>query len=346
MIVLPAENLRCFVQQILEAAGVPGPKARIVAESLVAANLRGVDSHGVLLTPHYIEQLEAGDMDPHNDGRVISENGSCLVYDAEHGIGQVVSAICCDHAVRLAQEHGISMVVARESNHFGAAAFWAQRLSRQGYLGIVMCDASPQVPPWQGKQGRIGTNPICVSVPHPDAQGWLLDMATTQVAYGKIENALLKGETTIPSGWAMDLEGRPTTDITRKVMLMPLGGYKGSGLSMMVEVLCAVLGGGGMSTQLGSIRIHHKFVRVNHVFFAIDVQRFLPLDEFHRRMDWLVANVKSAPPAAGYDEVLVAGEPERRLEEERLRDGIPIPDGPWRTIVAKAEKLGVPVPRG
>ena len=129
----------------------------------------------------------------------------------------------------------MAMVVARESNHFGAAAWWAQKMRDAGQIGIVMCNASPIVPPWQGKQGRLGTNPICMSVPGP----WLLDMATTTVAAGRIFKAFINGQPEIPAGWAFDSEGVPTTDTTEayKGMLMPLGGYKGSGLAMMVEIL-------------------------------------------------------------------------------------------------------------
>ncbi len=151
--------------KILLSAGVPLQRAELVADSLVAANLRGVDSHGVLLLPHYVTQLKAGNIDVSTDGRVLSESGACLLYDGEHGLGHCVSAVCCGHAVRLARAHGLGMVVARNSNHFGAAAFWAQRISAEGMIGIVMCNASPTVPPWQGRDGRFGTNPICVSLP-------------------------------------------------------------------------------------------------------------------------------------------------------------------------------------
>src|SRR2546425_1942073 len=144
---------------------------------------------------------------------------------------------------------------------------------------------------------------------------WLLDMATTTVAAGKIYKAMINGHDTIPPGWAMDSEGVPTTSVETalKGLVSPLGGYKGSGLALMVEILCAVLSGGAMSTELGGIRIRGKQVRVSQTFIAIDIARFLPLEEFHARMDKLIASIKSTPPAKGYDEVLVAGEPEWRM---------------------------------
>ena len=340
---LCARDASAFAEAILTALEVGPETARLVAESLVAANLRGVDSHGLQLLPFYIEQIEAGDLDPHAEGHVISESGSCLLYSGDNGIGQRIASICCDHAVRLAGEHGTAMVVARESNHFGAAAWWGQQISSAGMIGIVVCNASPIVPPWQGKQGRTGTNPICVSLPGP----WLLDMATTTVAAGKIYKAMINGQETIPPGWAMNSEGLPTTDTAaayRGGMLMPLGGYKGSGLALMVDMLCAVLGGGAMSTEVGGIRHRGKPVRVSQSFIAVDIARFMPVEEFRARAERLVAMVKSAPPAPGYTEVLVAGDPEWRTEAERRRAGIPVGEGTWKALVAAAGRLGITVP--
>ena len=335
-----------FAEAVTQAAGVPASTAALVAQSLVAANLRGVDSHGIQLLPYYIEQILRGDMDPTATGHVVSENSSCLVYDGANGIGQPIAEICCNHAIRIAKSQGMGMVVARESNHFGAAAFWAQRISAEGQIGIIMCNASPMVPPWQSKEPRVGTNPICMSVPSRNAPAWLLDMATTTVAAGKIYKAGLNGQPSIPPGWAMDSEGVPTTDTQTalKGLVMPLGGYKGSGLAMMVEILCAVLSGGAMSTELGGIRIPGKKMRVSQTYLAIDVQRFLPVEDFQARMDRLIQTIKSAAPARDYDEVLIAGEPETRTEERRSREGIPIAQGNWRALVDIAARLGVEQP--
>jgi LDH2 family malate/lactate/ureidoglycolate dehydrogenase len=337
--------LESFAERILESAGVAAPKAKLVAHSLVQSNLRGVDSHGLQLLPFYVEQLEHGNINTAADGHVASETGGCLVYDGENGIGQVIAEQCCEHAVRLGKAHGIALVVARESNHFGAAAFWAQRISEAGLLGLVMCNASPLVAPWQGKEPRIGTNPICVSVPGPE-NTWLLDMATTTVAAGKIFRAHFYHQPEIPAGWAMDSEGVPTTSTETAMngLLMPLGGYKGSGLAMMAEIFSAVLSGGAMSTQLGGIRIFGQPARVSQSFIAIDVTRFLPADEFHARMEDLVGMMKSSAPAKGYEEILVAGEPEWRAEEQHKREGITLSPATWRDLSSIAQRHGIPVP--
>jgi LDH2 family malate/lactate/ureidoglycolate dehydrogenase len=345
-ILISAPELTTLAAQLLDAIGVPPAKSRLVAESLVAANLRGVDSHGVQLLPYYIEQIEWGDMDVQAHGRVISESGSCLLYDGQNGIGQAIAENCCEHAIRIARANGLAMVVARDSNHFGAAAFWAQKTAAAGQIGIVMCNASALVPPWQGKEARLGTNPICMAVPGGEERPWLLDMATTTVAAGKIFKAMINGQPQIPAGWAMDSEGLPTTgtDTALKGLLMPLGGYKGSGLAMMAEILCAVLGGGAISIEIGAIRTRGKQVRVSQMFMAVDIARFISIDEFRARMDRLIRMMKSTPPAAGFSEVLVAGEPEWRMEQVRGQSGIPVGHGTWHALCTAADRLGVAVP--
>ncbi len=343
--VIQNDALQSFAETILKSLGVGEEKAQLVAHSLVASNLRAVDSHGIQLLPFYVDQIEHGDMDIHKEGRIASESGGCIVYDGENAIGQVVASRCCEEAIRVGRSQGIALLVSRESNHFGAAAFWAQRMSAAGLVGLVMCNASPLVAPWQGKEPRLGTNPICVSVPGP--RRWLLDMATTTVAAGQLFKANFNQQTTIPAGWAMDSEGVPTTETVTAMngLLMPLGGYKGSGLAMMAEIFCAVLGGGAMSTQLGGIRIHGKPTRVSQCFLAVDVARFMPEEVFHARMDELIAMIKSSAPAKGHEEVLVAGEPEWRAEAGRKRDGIPISDGTWADLKMIGERYGLPIPQ-
>ena len=343
-IVIPHPPLTAFATAILESAGMPASTAALVAESLVAANLRGVDSHGVQLLIWYTDQIRAGNVDVEQTGSVASENGSCLVYDGHNGVGQLISDICCGHAARLARSNGLGMVVARNSTHFGACAWWAQKLSSQGFIGIAMCNATALVAPWQGRERMLGTNPICMSVPGPNT--FLLDMATTTVALNRIYKAVLSGDTSIPAGWAMDAAGHPTTDpkIASEGLPMPLGGYKGTGLAVMVEILCAVLSGGAMLTDVGGIHYTGKEMRASHLFLAIDVARFMPMDEFTARMQWLHDTLKSSAPAAGFDEVLVAGEPEWRAEEMRRRDGIPVARGIWDSLTKLANTLNVPSP--
>ncbi|HTB12060.1 MAG TPA: Ldh family oxidoreductase [Bryobacteraceae bacterium] len=344
--VIPHQPLADFGRAILEAVHVRREAAILVADSLVSANLRGVDSHGVQLLIWYTQQIQDGNIDIATRGEIASENESCMVYDGRNGLGQVVSDACCDHAIRLAREHGIGMVTARNSSHFGASAWWAQKLAAAGFIGIVTCNATPLVAAWQGRDKILGTNPICMAVPGPDT--FLLDMATTTVALNRIHKAILSGDTEIPEGWAMDAEGHPTTDpkVALEGLPMPLGGYKGTGLALMVEVLCAVLSGGAMMTGVGGLRVKHRPMRVSHFFLAIDAGRFLPMDEFQARMQQMRDTVKGSRPAAGFSEVLIAGDPEWRSEEQRRRDGIPVSRGIWQQLTQLAEGLNVAVPVG
>jgi len=340
---IAAGELRAFVYRLMRALRVPHEASAIMADSLVAADLRGVDSHGVQLLTFYVPQIEERRIDIAATGRIVTESGATLNYDGGNALGQVVSDICAAHAVRLARNFGLGLVTARESNHFGAAAWWAEKIAREGMIGIVMCTASAIVAPWQGRDPRWGTNPICVAVP---GGGWLLDMATTTVAMGKIYKAGVNKWEEIPPGWAMDSEGVPTTSTAEalKGMLMPLGGYKGSGLAMMVEMLCGVLSGGALSTEQGGLRIKDRPFRVNQFFLAIDVSRWMPPEEFERRKSKLVAMAKSSRPARGFDEVLVAGDPEWRTESERLRDGIPVSASLWNELATMAARFGVDPP--
>ncbi len=341
-IIVSAGVLRDYLARIYQAAGAPPATARVVADSLTAANLRGVDSHGAQLMVFYVERILTGDIDPRAEGRVVSESGCTMVYDGQNGIGQRISEICCEHAARMARERGAAVVSARESNHFGAAAYWAHKIAAAGQIGIVCCNASTIVPPWQGREARLGTNPISMAAPGP----WLLDMATSTVAMNRIHKAHMEGLRSIPRGWALDAGGVETTDTEAAIqgMPMPLGGYKGSGLGMMVEILCSVLSGGATREGVFGIHVRGRKSRASQVFIAIDVARFLPLAEFTSRLEHLVAYVKSSQPAPGYSEVLVAGDPEWRMEAERLRDGIPLGRGTWNKLAETARKVGVTPP--
>lgn len=341
MPVIPHEALTDFCRRILVSAGVREDHAQLTATMLVAGNLRGIDSHGVQLLGFYVDQILGGDMAPRAEGVVATESAATMTYDCQGGLGQVTSQHAANHAVRLARQYGLGAVTTREGNHFGAAFWWARQMAREGMVGMVMCNASSLVPPWQGREPRFGTNPICMALPGDDS--WLLDMATTTVAAGKLFKANINGQTTIPAGWAMDRQGVPTTDTQTALdgLLMPLGGYKGFGLAMMVELLTGVLSGGAFSTQVGSVRFRGRPPRLSHFFLAIDIGRFMPVEQFNARAAELMTLMKNTPPAQGYDEVLIAGEPERRIEAERRAAGIPIPDGNWKTLCQAAERVGV-----
>lgn len=345
-VLIEAEPLQDFARRIIEGAGVDPVKAGLIAATLVEANLRGVDSHGVQLLNFYIDHMRAGCVNLDAEGHVVSENGCCMVYSGDNGPGQIVSDRACDHAIRLARTHGVGLVTVRESNHFGAAAHWSLKMAREGMIGISMCNASPIVAPWQGKEKRFGTNPICMALPGGSEKLFLLDMATTTVAMGKIFKAHFSGQAEIPHGWALDKEGLPTTDTARALqgMPMPLGGYKGYGLAMMVEILCAVLSGGLMGSELGGIRFKDRPMGVGQVFIAVDASRFMALDMLEERVAKLSNMMKGTPAAPGYEEVLMPGEPELRAETIRRKEGIPLAKGVWDELNRVARDVKVEAP--
>ena len=342
---LGAAELTAYMERLLRAAGASEAHARLTAESLAAASLRGVDSHGAQLLTFYLEQLIDGRVDGRGAGRVERESGACLLYDGENALGQVVAGACAEHAARLASAFGVGLAVARDSNHFGAAAFWAERIAARGHVGIVMCNASPMVAPWQAREAVWGTNPICCAL--PGGAAWELDMATTTVAMGKIYKANVNREPEIPPGWAMDSTGAPTVSTAAALsgFLMPLGGYKGSGLAMMVEILTGALSGGAIGRELGGLRNKTKPFGVSQFFLAIDPERFGGRERFVRRVGELVEMVKSRAVAQGFEEVLVAGDPEWRVERERRERGIPVTEGLWTDLAGLAARLGVEAPR-
>lgn len=344
-----AEPLRLYSRRLLQGVGTLEHQARIVSDSLVAANLRGVDSHGIQMLATYIQQVRAGGINLSAEGRVVKEDGVCMRYDGENSLGQVVADRCTDHSIRIARALGVSVVVASHSNHFGAGAWWGEKLARDGFIGIVMSNACPAVAPWQGKTAIFGTNPLCVAVPgHGGTGRWLLDMATTTVALGKLGHASQLNRTTIPREWGfLDGTGQPTTDTiaAQRGSPTPIGGYKGTGLAMMIEILCSGLSGGAMTTELPIYRTGGDPLGISHTFIAIDPARFLPAGEFESRMDHLASLVKASQPALGYDEVLLAGEPEWRCLKVRERQGIPVPVKLWAKLRELGREVGVTPPQ-
>jgi LDH2 family malate/lactate/ureidoglycolate dehydrogenase len=339
-------DLQKFIHDLFFRLGVNSHDAALAASSLVAANLYGVDSHGVQLVPPYTEQLVTRNIDHRTSGRISKKSDSCVLYDGENALGQAVAVRCCDEAVRLARTFGTGLVVARNSNHFGRAAFWGSRIAESGCVGLVFSNASPLVAPWQGREPRLGTNPVCIAVPG----GWILDMATTTVAAGRIIDTVLSGKSTIPEGWALDSKGVPTTTASAamKGTLLPLGGreagFKGTGLAVAIEILCGVLSGGAITNEVGSLRSRNHPAGVSHSFLAIDVQRFLSVHDFTSKVAQLMGILKATPVAPGFEEILMAGEREKIVEKQRLRDGIPVPPHLWVSLsrLADTHKLDPP----
>lgn len=340
------EKLTRFVQAAFEKLGVPAADAQIAAETLVAADLRGVDTHGVIrFSPHawYVKWLSDGSMTVKPNIQVISETPSTALLDGDRGMGMVIGHRAMELAIEKAKQCGIGMVGVRNSRHYGMSAQYAMQALAHDMIGIAMTNASRQVVPTFGREARFGTNPMCFAVPADKELPFVLDMATTTAAAGKLELAA-RLEKSIPTGWALDEKAEPTHDprVAQKARrLLPLGGsrdngsHKGYGLAILVEILCGVLT--GTLTALNADQDPR-----GHFFGAIRVDAFRPVTEFKRDMDRLIRELKSTPPIQGQNRVYVAGEIEFETAEERAERGLPLLPSVLKGLREVSEQLGMP----
>lgn len=337
-------ELRRWACSLLEAGGLAGEASDTVAQLLVEANLRGVDSHGVSRLPAYVQRLRAGLVNGDPRPSVQRRDGAMAVVDGDQGPGQVAGVFATELACELAREHGVGAVGVRRSTHYGAAAAYVIRPARQGLVAISTTNSEPLAVPFGGGRAALGTNPICFGAPTGDGV-FVLDMATSQVAANRVNLARDEGLASIPEGWAVDADGRPTTDPAVAESVVPLGGYKGYGLALMVEVLSGVLWGAGVTHDIG--RMYDEWDRpqdVGHFFLVLDPERTVGRAAFTRTLDALLAELRGIPPAPGHDEVLVAGDPEERTQVARERDGVPLGTRLWATLEELSAELGVDVP--
>jgi LDH2 family malate/lactate/ureidoglycolate dehydrogenase len=318
------EKLQTFCAQVFVRAGVPEANAAIVAESLVQADLRGVESHGVVRTAIYLKRVEAGKIDPHAEPTVVSEDGAATLLAGNNNFGAVVGTRALDIAMKRAKQNGAAIVGVKGSNHFGTGAYYALKAIERDLVLLVMSNASQTMPPTGGLQPFIGTNPLCVGVPAGEEQPFILDMATSVVARGKIIVAAQKGEP-IPLGWAIDKNGNPTTDAEAALAgsVLPVGGAKGYAISMFIDILCGVLTGAGFGKYVNNMYENwEQPQQVGHMFIALDINRFMPPALFKQRMDLYIRDIKAEPKASGVTEILVPGEIEHRQTLLRKREGI------------------------
>ncbi len=339
-------QLRSFVSRAFERLGVSKEDADIGANVLVQADLRGVDTHGVIrFNPHawYVKWLTEGSMTARPSLRVISESASTALLDGDRGMGMVIGHRAMEMAIGKARNSGIGMVAVRNSRHYGMSAYYSMMALPYDMVGIAMTNASRQVVPTFGREARFGTNPLCFAVPADKELPFVLDMATTTAAAGKLELAARQGKT-IPLGWALDEHAAATDDpkVAQKGRrLLPLGGsreggsHKGYGLAVVVEILCGVLT--GTVTALNADQDPR-----GHFFGAIRIDTFRPIHEFKRDMDRLISELKSTPPIGGQERVYVAGEIEFETAQERAEHGIPLLPSVLKDLREVGEQLGVP----
>lgn len=336
-----------FATEVLTGVGVPGVDARLTADSLVAANLRGVDTHGIVRLPIYVDRLRQGLVNVSPDIKVVSDGSTTVVVDGDAGLGQVVSDRAITTTIDRAREHGSCWTGVRNSTHNGTQAYWALRGARAGCVTFAFTNGEAIVAPWGGSERFLSTNPVCVAVPTDPPDELVLDMATSQVAGGHILLAKSRGES-IPEGWALDAEGNPTTDPDGYLnggTILPLGGYKGAGLSLIVDVLTGILSGGASTVDVGSMYwTFDKPQDVGHAFLAIDVERMMPLADFKDRVAATLTGMRAVARRPGVDRIYAPGDIERDAEAHRRAHGCPLTMDIIESLSVLADQAGVEMP--
>jgi uncharacterized oxidoreductase len=338
---IPADKLETLATRIFTAMGTPEADARLVATLLVRANLRGHDSHGAIRVPQYAGSIKTGHVNPKSPITVLADTPVIARLDGGRGFGQVVARRGMEMAIGKAKAGGLSAVTLANTTHVGRLADYAEMAAAQGLVGMLWVNAvfGLNVAPWGGAARRLGTNPHAIAVPGDGGPAMVLDFATSVVAEGKMRVKKNRKQQA-PPGWFIDAEGKPGTDPemfygTPPGSLLTAGEHKGYGMSLAVELLGGILSGTGAASPGPGVFANGTLM------ICLDVERFIPLDEFRKQVATFFAWVKTAPRVPGGGEILIPGEPEARLEAERRRDGIPIEDETWRQIETLAAELGV-----
>lgn len=333
-----ADELRRLMRGMLEAVGTPAEAACFVGESLVDANLAGHDSHGVIRILHYLEMARAGEVDPTVEPALLGADGATARVDGKWGWGQLSMRLATETAIELARQYGLGAAAVVRSYHIGRVAPYVEQIARAGMIGLATSNAGRAVAPYGSKDRVMGTNPIAWAVPRADGKAPIcLDIATSSVAEGKLRVAMAKGEAIAP-GLILNSEGRPSidpNDFYAGGTLVPFGAHKGSGFSILAQLIGVGLAEAGpnvLSVKRGG---NGPFV------LAIDVARFRPLEAFLGAVEEQALEVNEAQAAEGFDRVQMPGEPEVENRARRVTEGIPVPDRTWEELVAMAQELGV-----
>jgi LDH2 family malate/lactate/ureidoglycolate dehydrogenase len=340
-----AEGLHEFCCAVLEKLSVPREDALEVGDCLVLADLRGVDSHGVIRLPVYAQRIRKNLVNARAIPRIIRTHAAAALMDGDNGLGAVVGSRAMEKAIELATTAGIGFVGVRRTNHFGIASFYVQKALQRGFIGCAASNAPPHMAPFGGRARFLGTNPFSIGVPANEEAPLLFDASTSVVARGKIIVAAQEGKT-IPSGWAIDPEGNPTTNASSALAgsVLPFGGPKGSAISLIIDVLSGVLTGSAFALHLNTLENLEAEQNLGHIFMAMCTDLFMSNDEFGSRMDEIVRMLKSSPPAPDTERVLVPGEIERQNEAKNRVHGVPLAPSVIDQLAALGAEVNVSFP--
>lgn len=338
-----AGRLRQWVTAVFGRCGMGEGDAALLADSLVEADLGGVHSHGVLRVPEYVEKLQRGGVDPRGCPRLVRQFGSCLVVDGGNSMGQIGAHFAMDAALNLARTTGIAAAAIRGSNHCGAVAYFARQALAHDMIGLATTNALPTMAPWGGAERLLGINPLAVAIPTDLEPPVVYDAAFSGSSHGKIRIYEQQGRS-LPPDWALDRQGRPTTDPGEAIegLLQPIGGFKGAGLALVMGVLSSLLSGAAFGTELGSMETGPQAGQDGHFVAAIRVEAFEEVGRFKARMDQLVRQLRACRLAPSHERIYAPGEKEHLNRQAYLREGIPLTPQTLEALERTAGALGLP----
>lgn len=340
-----AAALAAFITDAMAVFGLSADDARRVAELMTEADLTGADAHGIFRLPQYARRLAAGGINPAPQIQVEKRAPGVAIVDGDDGMGHLVMSRAAETAAALARETGIGWVGVRRSNHAGPAALYAEMLVQQGMVGIYSAVASANhMAIWGGTEPLLGTNPLAIGIPCGAAAPILLDIATTVVSYGTVKNRVLKGEP-LPEGWMVNRnDGRPVTesDDVKDGLLLPIGGYKGSGLALALGILAGTLNGAAFGTNVVDFNADDTTeTNTGHFILALDIERFMPQPVFASLLAPQLDALRSGPQIPGSGPIRIPGEQRERRRAERLKTGVPLALPLLQQLDGLASKLGI-----
>jgi LDH2 family malate/lactate/ureidoglycolate dehydrogenase len=317
--------LRDLVARVFLSCGMGEGDAGLLADSLVAADLGGVHSHGVLRVPEYVAKLTRGGVDPRGRPTIARDSGSCLVVDGGNAMGQIAAHFAMARAIERAATAGIAAAAIRGSNHCGALAYIASQALEHDMIGIATTNALPTMAPWGGAERLLGINPLGVAIPAGDEYPIVYDAAFSASAHGKLRVCQQRGQT-LPAGWALDGEGRPTTDPAAAIagLLVPIGGFKGAGLALIMGLLSSMLSGASYGTELGDMERGPRPGADGHFVAVIRIGAFEDIGRFKERVDGAIRQLHACRLAPGFERIYAPGEKESLTRRIYQRDGIPL----------------------
>jgi len=337
-----AARLTGFAAAVYSGAGMSEADARLVADTLVQADLWGHQSHGVLRLGWYLDRVRNKVMNPVTKPEFVVDAGAMALIDGHDGVGHVLTVLATKEAVKRAKAHGIGAVGVRNSNHFGTCMYYTMMGAREGCVMFLTTNGGPAMAPWGGMKKIIGTNPWSVAAPVGNRAPFVVDMANTSVARGKIYLARNK-RLPIPLGWAINNAGEPTTDPQEAIdgIILPMAEHKGYAIAAMVDVLSGVLTGSGFLSAVHSPYKTAEKSNCGHLMIAMNIAAFQPLADFNARMEQFADEIKAVPTAKGFDEVFYPGEIEANNDKRNRKEGLQLPDDTLADLKRIARETGL-----